>query len=87
MVGGIFAKLPIAKFPEIADPLITTPHQFSFGDVARAANLNYKFCDSLPDLQSALDFEASSSLLIEVALKTSDDLAMMTEIHSYSGKA
>ena len=39
--GGIFRHLPIGRYPEVHEPLITTPHQLNFEGLCRWLGIEY----------------------------------------------
>lgn len=72
--GSIFRALPIAKYPEISDPLMTTPHHFHFSGIAEMAGLSYQKIRSCTDWQNfchSLQAQfPQQSTLIEIDLTT-----------------
>jgi 2-succinyl-5-enolpyruvyl-6-hydroxy-3-cyclohexene-1-carboxylate synthase len=74
--GRIFETLPVQKFPWVKDPLISTPHHFTFEGVAAMAGLPYAACDSAPSFAGiyAASLEAGSSCIIECAQEAEADL-------------
>ena len=78
--GKIFAKLPIAEYPEVVSPFVDTPHDFRFSQVAKAAQITYYHCSDRESLESALVQTTSQLALIEVSLETEKDLALMLAI-------
>lgn len=51
--GRIFETLPIAAFPAVKDPWISTPHSFTFAGVAAAARLPYELCEDREAFRAA----------------------------------
>jgi 2-succinyl-5-enolpyruvyl-6-hydroxy-3-cyclohexene-1-carboxylate synthase len=72
--GGIFQRLPIARYPEITDPLMTTPHGFEFSGLANMAGILYQQVTTRAELQAALSHSKdSASRLVEVVMPSHGD--------------
>ncbi len=51
--GRIFETLPIAAYPEVKDPWISTPHTFNFEGIAAMAGVDYIACQSQKEFEHA----------------------------------
>lgn len=74
--GRIFERLPIRDFPEIADPMMTTPHGFGFSHAAAMFSLPYALAETPNDLEKAYRqaLVEGGSRVIEVMLDPNKDL-------------
>lgn len=74
--GRIFETLPVQKFPWVKDPLISTPHQFTFEGVTAMAGLPYESCRSVESFAQvyAARLKAGASCIIECAQEAEADL-------------
>ncbi|MGD8958457.1 MAG: 2-succinyl-5-enolpyruvyl-6-hydroxy-3-cyclohexene-1-carboxylic-acid synthase [Desulfobacteraceae bacterium] len=82
--GRIFDRLPVARFPEIAAPWVTTPHAMHFADAARQFDLPYGLATTPGELAAAYDaaLAAGDSRLLEVALAPETDLTTFHQIQA-----
>ncbi|SHJ75062.1 2-succinyl-5-enolpyruvyl-6-hydroxy-3-cyclohexene-1-carboxylate synthase [Desulfatibacillum alkenivorans DSM 16219] len=78
--GRIFERLPIRDFPEIADPMMTTPHGFDFSRAAAMFSLPYAKAETPDKLKKAYKEALSEggSRVIEVMLDPEKDLEVFT---------
>lgn len=74
--GRIFERLPIRDFPEIADPMMTTPHGFDFSHAAAMFSLPYAQAKTPNELEKAYKqaLDEGGSRVIEVMLDPNKDL-------------
>ncbi|MBI9074921.1 MAG: 2-succinyl-5-enolpyruvyl-6-hydroxy-3-cyclohexene-1-carboxylic-acid synthase [Desulfatibacillum sp.] len=74
--GRIFERLPIQDFPEIANPMMTTPHGFAFYHAAHMFNLPYAKAATPGELETAYGeaLGRDGSQIIEAALDPEKDL-------------
>ncbi len=74
--GRIFERLPVKSFPKILDPLMLTPHNYSFKLLAEQFGIPYYFVSKPDELNKNYEIalQKNDNALIEVILANSDDL-------------
>ena len=80
--GQIFRNLPIGQFQDTLDPLISTPHQYSFGGVAGSVGIYYSEVRTLETLREVVATPCTCPELIEIILDPEDDSKMMESLKS-----
>ncbi len=85
--GGIFHRLPVAKFDPPFEALFITPHGLTFEAAADQFGLSYARADGEGDLLAALDAALADhrSALIEVITHAEADLAARREVIARTG--
>lgn len=78
--GQIFQKLPISQYPDVMNPLITTPHSFDFEGVARSARVCYSKVVDVNGLKEKLVTDSPRMQLIEVVVDSAVDLTLFEQI-------
>lgn len=75
--GGIFKRLPIAQFPDVMTPGMTSPHAFNFAGMAAMAGIPYFQANHWQEWhkQCALFLEQPHSAVMECLINTDQDLA------------
>ena len=79
--GRIFDRLPVQEFPDIATPMMTTPHGFNFSHAARMFSLPYVKAET-PEAFEAAYVNALSQggcRIIEVMLDPATDLKIFLD--------
>ncbi len=73
--GTIFRKLPVAVYPEVMDPLMLTPHQFSFEGIAAMAGLRYECVTDKEAFKDVLitNYKTPTATLIECVIDPQRD--------------
>ena len=80
--GGIFHRLPIAKFDPPFTDLFVTPHGLTFESAAQMYGLDYTIARDLSSFRNAFkaSLQSSNSTIIEVPTNAEHDLARHNEI-------
>ena len=78
--GQIFKKLPLGSYPEVMDPLISTPHSFKFKGICGDASIEYNEICSLLELKELIARPCVGPHFVEVQINAEDDLAFYKTI-------
>ncbi len=79
--GRIFDRLPVREFPEIATPMMTTPHGFDFYHAARMFSLSYAKAETPEAFEAAYinALDQGGCQIIEVMLDSATDLTVFND--------
>ena len=68
--GGIFAHLPIARYPEVSVPLFETPHDCDLEPIARIFGLAYARAGTAREVAAAVASTVSSRTKMVIEMRT-----------------
>jgi len=77
--GGIFDLLPL-KLNERAKQIISSPHEFNFGEISKQFNINYKFIDSKDDLYQSILGEVNSPTIYEIRVNPDENFKVYQKL-------